>query len=43
LPPVVAYYPAPQSVADITDFFVGKILDLLGLEHQLYRRWKEQP
>ena len=42
LPPVVAYYPAPQSVADITDFFVGRILDLLGLEHHLYRRWKEQ-
>jgi 4-hydroxy-3-polyprenylbenzoate decarboxylase len=43
LPPVVAYYPSPQSVEDITDFFVGKVLDLLGLEHKLYRRWKEQP
>lgn len=43
LPPVIAYYSAPQSVDDITDFFVGKILDLLGLEHELYRRWKEQP
>lgn len=41
LPPVVAYYPAPQSVDDVTDFFVGKILDLLGLEHELYRRWRE--
>jgi len=43
LPPVVAYYPAPRSVEDITDFFVGKVLDLLGLEHALYRRWGEQP
>lgn len=43
LPPVVAYYPVPHSVDDITDFFVGKVLDLLGLEHELYRRWKEQP
>lgn len=43
LPPVVAYYPAPQSVDDITDFFVGKVMDVLGLEHELYRRWKEQP
>jgi 4-hydroxy-3-polyprenylbenzoate decarboxylase len=41
LPPVVAYYPAPQSVDDITSFFVGKVLDLLGIEHELYRRWKE--
>jgi 4-hydroxy-3-polyprenylbenzoate decarboxylase len=39
LPPVVAYYPQPQTVDDITDFFAGKILDVLGLEHNLYRRW----
>ena len=42
LPPVVAYYFGPNSVDDITDFFVGKVLDVLGLEHQLYRRWGEQ-
>lgn len=41
LPPVVAYYPYPEAVDDITDFFVGKTLDLLGLEHDLYRRWGE--
>ncbi len=39
LPPVVAYYPEPQTIQDLTDFFVGKVLDLLGLEHSLYRRW----
>jgi 4-hydroxy-3-polyprenylbenzoate decarboxylase len=39
LPPVVAYYPAPSTVDDITGFFVGKVLDLLGLEHDLYPRW----
>jgi 4-hydroxy-3-polyprenylbenzoate decarboxylase len=39
LPPVVAYYPHPQTVQDITDFFVGKVLDLLGLDHDLYQRW----
>jgi 3-polyprenyl-4-hydroxybenzoate decarboxylase len=26
-------------VDDVTDFFVGKVLDILGLEHHLYRRW----
>jgi flavin prenyltransferase len=41
LPPVVAYYPRPQTVDDVTDFFVGKILDVLGLDHELYRRWGE--
>ena len=40
LPPVVAYYPRPRTVDDITDFFVGKVLDVLGLGHDLYRRWE---
>lgn len=39
LPPMVAYYPKPHSLDDITDFFVGKVLDVLGIEHALYRRW----
>jgi polyprenyl P-hydroxybenzoate/phenylacrylic acid decarboxylase-like protein len=42
LPPVVGYYAAPQTIHDVTDFFVGKILDVLGIEHRLYRRWKEE-
>ncbi len=41
LPPVMAYYPRPQTVDDVTDFFVGKVLDVLGVEHHLYRRWRE--
>ena len=39
LPPIVAYYARPQSIEAMTDFFVGKVLDVLGVEHQLYRRW----
>lgn len=39
LPPIVAYYPRPRSLDDLTDFFVGKVLDTLSLEHDLYRRW----
>ena len=42
LPPVMAYYPRPQTVDEVTDFFVGKVLDVLGLEHRLYRRWGEE-
>jgi 4-hydroxy-3-polyprenylbenzoate decarboxylase len=41
LPPVIAYYPQPKTVDDVTDFFVGKLLDVLGVEHKLYRRWRE--
>ena len=40
LPPNMAYYFHPRSVDEVTDFFVGKILDVLGIEHSLYRRWK---
>lgn len=40
LPPMVGYYAAPQTIHDVTDFFVGKILDVLGIEHHLYRRWQ---
>jgi len=42
LPPMIAYYPQPRSVDDVTDFIVGKVLDVLGLEHALYRRWGEE-
>ncbi|MFH2203470.1 MAG: UbiX family flavin prenyltransferase [Elusimicrobiota bacterium] len=38
-PPMAAYYHGPKTVDDMTNFFVGKLLDLLGLENDLYRRW----
>ena len=41
MPLNVAYYFKPKSVDDITNFFVGKILDLLGIENNLYKRWEE--
>lgn len=39
LPPSPAFYHAPESVSDLVDFIVGKVLDSLGLEHDLFRRW----
>ena len=41
-PPMVAYYHKPQTVAEITNFFVGKILDLLEIPNDLYRRWGKE-
>jgi len=42
LPPNVAYYSNPKTVGDITDFMVGKVLDVLRINHRLYRRWRER-
>jgi 4-hydroxy-3-polyprenylbenzoate decarboxylase len=39
LPPVPGFYVRPSSIADIVDHSVGKALDLLGIEHALFRRW----
>jgi len=39
LPPVVGYYHHPKTAADMTDFLVGKMLDVLGIENKLYERW----
>ena len=39
LPPMVAFYHQPKSVAQVVDQTVGKVLDQLGVEHTLFRRW----
>ncbi len=43
LPAMPAFYHRPETVAEMTDFVVGKILDSLGIEHRLYRRWGAEP
>jgi 4-hydroxy-3-polyprenylbenzoate decarboxylase len=42
LPPVAAFYSRPNSITDIIDHTVGKILDLFEIPHKLYRRWREE-
>jgi 4-hydroxy-3-polyprenylbenzoate decarboxylase len=41
MPAMPAFYHKPQSVIELVDFVVGKMLDQLGVEHELYRRWGE--
>lgn len=39
-PPIPAFYHAPGDIKDIVDQSVGKILDLLAIDHDIYKRWK---
>ena len=39
IPAMPAMYHAPQTVAQMIDFMVGKVLEALGIEHCLYRPW----
>jgi 4-hydroxy-3-polyprenylbenzoate decarboxylase len=39
LPPSPAFYHGPQTIQDLVRFIVARILDQLGLEHQLVEEW----
>ena len=43
LPANPGFYTRPQSVADLVDFVVARVLDHLGVEHTLTKRWGEEP
>lgn len=38
-PPMPAFYTMPQSIDDLVNHTVGKILDLFDIEHDLLNRW----
>jgi 4-hydroxy-3-polyprenylbenzoate decarboxylase len=39
LPPVPGFYSAPETLDDIIDQTVGKILDQFGIDYSAFRRW----
>jgi len=41
MPADPGYYFKPQSIDDLVDFIVARLLDHLGVSHQLHQRWGE--
>jgi 4-hydroxy-3-polyprenylbenzoate decarboxylase len=39
-PPILGYYSDIKSIEDMEKFIIGKWFDLLGIEHNLYKRWQ---
>ena len=39
LPAAPGFYYRPETIDDLVDHIVGKTLDVLGVDHHLYRRW----
>jgi 4-hydroxy-3-polyprenylbenzoate decarboxylase len=42
LPANPGFYHHPKRIEDLVDFIVARILDQLGIEHDLMRRWGEE-
>jgi 4-hydroxy-3-polyprenylbenzoate decarboxylase len=38
-PPVMGFYHGPKTIDDMVEFAAGKVLDLMGIEHDIFRRW----
>jgi 4-hydroxy-3-polyprenylbenzoate decarboxylase len=40
VPAAPAFYHKPEKISDLVDFVVGRVLEIFGVDHGLYRRWE---
>lgn len=43
MPPMPAFYPMPETIGEMVDHTVGRVLDLFAIEHSLSKRWTGVP
>jgi 4-hydroxy-3-polyprenylbenzoate decarboxylase len=43
LPAMPGFYHQPRTIDDIVDMMAGRVLDRLGVENSLFRRWQGDP
>ncbi len=39
VPAMPGFYHLPKSMDDLVNFLVGKVLDNIGVHHELFTRW----
>ena len=42
IPLMPAFYQMPKTLDDLVDFCVGRVMEQLGIEHNLYRAWNSR-
>jgi len=42
IPAMPSYYHNPESIEDLADTVVARILDHMGVAHHISRRWKDE-
>ena len=42
LPPVMTFYSKPKNINDMINHVTGKVLDNIGMDNAIYRRWKDE-